>query len=147
MHTKKAYFSKIRAIFFAELEQLFSISKKGQGRAPPSSPASSRPVNVDKAHGHDNISIKMLKICDTVIVELLSIIINSFRIRIMFPDILKKSNICPIHKKGEKQTINNYRSASLLPTCKTTFGRIIFNSLYEYIEGNKLLSVINPQSW
>ena len=28
-----------------------------------------RNLNVDKAHGHDNISIRMLKICDSVVVE------------------------------------------------------------------------------
>ena len=33
-----------------------------------------RSLNEDKAHGHDNISIRMLKICDTAIVEPLSIL-------------------------------------------------------------------------
>ena len=59
----------------------------------------------------------------------------------MFPDIWKRSNICPIHKKGDKQIINNYRPVSLLPICGKIFERIIFNSLYEYVEENKLLSV------
>ena len=59
----------------------------------------------------------------------------------MFPDIWKRSNICPIHKKGDKQIINNCRPVSLLPICGKIFERIIFNSLYEYVEENKLLSV------
>ena len=33
-----------------------------------------RNLNVNKAHGHDNISIRMLKICDSVLVEPLSLI-------------------------------------------------------------------------
>ena len=33
-----------------------------------------RSLNEDKAHGHDNISIRMLKVCDTAIVEPLSIL-------------------------------------------------------------------------
>ena len=33
-----------------------------------------RSLHEDKAHGHDNISIRMLKICNTAIVEPLSIL-------------------------------------------------------------------------
>ena len=33
-----------------------------------------RNLNVNKARGHDNISMRMLKICNSVLVELLSLI-------------------------------------------------------------------------
>ena len=33
-----------------------------------------RNLNINKAHGHDNISIRMLKICDFVLVEPLPLI-------------------------------------------------------------------------
>ena len=36
-----------------------------------------RSLNINKAHGHDNISIRMLKVCVTAIVEPLSIILNN----------------------------------------------------------------------
>ena len=36
-----------------------------------------RKLNVNKAHGHDDISIRMLKICDSVITEPLSIIFKN----------------------------------------------------------------------
>ena len=65
----------------------------------------------------------------------------------MFPDIWKRSNICPIHKKGDKQIINNYRPVSLLPIHGKIFERKIFNSLYEYVEENKLLSVHQSGFW
>ena len=60
-----------------------------------------RSLSVGKAHGHDNISIRMLKICDSAIVEPLSILFNNCLNQSIFPDIWKRSNICPIHKKGE----------------------------------------------
>ena len=85
----------------------------------------------------------MLKICDTAIVEPLSIIFNNCINQSKFPNIWKISNIFPIHKKGDKQIINNYRPVSLLPTCEKIFERIIFNSLYKYLDENKLLSVIS----
>ena len=100
-----------------------------------------RSLNEDKGHGYDNVSIRMLKICDTAIAEPLSIIFNNCINQSMFPDIWKRSNICPSHKKGDKQIINNYRSVSLLPLCGKIFERIIFNSLDEYVEENKVLSV------
>ena len=88
-----------------------------------------RSLNEDKAHGHDNISIRMVKICDISIVEPLSIIFNNCINQSMFPNIWKKSNISPIHKKGDKQIINNYRPVSLFPFCGKIFERIVFNSL------------------
>ena len=36
-----------------------------------------RSLNVYKAHGHDNVSIRILKICDTAIVQPLSTIFNN----------------------------------------------------------------------
>ena len=100
-----------------------------------------RSLSVGKAHGHDNISIRMLKICDSAIVEPLSILFNNCLNQSIFPDTRKRSNICPIHKKGDKQIISNYRPVSLLPICGKIFERLIFNSLYEYVEENKLLSM------
>ena len=44
----------------------------------------------------------------------------------MFPDLWKKSNICPIHRKSDKQVISNYRPVSLLPICGKIFERLIF---------------------
>ena len=84
----------------------------------------------------------MLKICDLAVIKPFSII---FRICVnysTFPDIWKKSNICPIHKKGHKQVINKYRPVSLLPIFGKIFERLIFNYLLEYLdlEKYKLLS-------
>ena len=53
---------------------------------------------------------------------------------------LKKSNIWPIHKKGDNQVINDYRPVSLLPICRKVFERLIFTSVYEYLEEHKWLS-------
>ena len=36
-----------------------------------------RNLNVNKAHGHDDILIRMLKICDTVVTQPLSILLNN----------------------------------------------------------------------
>ena len=106
-----------------------------------------RSLNVSKAYGHDDISIRMLQICDSAIVKPLSIIFNNCITQSIFPDIWKKSNICPIHKKGDKQAISNYRPVSLLPICGKILERLIFNSFYKYVEENKLLSIHQSGFW
>ena len=42
----------------------------------------------------------------------------------VFPTEWKKGNIVPIHKKGDKQSIKNYRTVSLLPMCGKIFERL-----------------------
>ena len=51
----------------------------------------------------------------------------------------KKSNFVPIHKKDDKQLLQNYRPVSLLPICGKIFQRIIFNPIFEYLKKNSLL--------
>ena len=50
-----------------------------------------------------------------------------------FPDMLKKSIICPIHKKGVQQLQTSLTSGKV-------FERLISNSVYEYLEEHKLIS-------
>ena len=61
-----------------------------------------------------------------------------------FPNEWKKANIVPAYKKGNKQLINNYRPVSLLPISAKIFEKIIYNSLLEFLDTNKLLN--NNQS-
>ena len=98
-----------------------------------------RNLNVDKAHGHD-ISIRTLKICDSVVVEPLSIIFKNCIDSGIFPNLWKKSHIIPTHKKNDKCCISNYRPVSLLPICGKIFERIIYNPVYLYLENNDLLN-------
>ena len=88
-----------------------------------------RSLDTNKAHGYDDISIRMLKICDLAIIKPLSIIFRNCINHSTFPNLWKKSNICPIHKKCDKQIINNHTPVSLLPICEKIFERLIFNSV------------------
>ena len=93
-----------------------------------------RSFDTNKAHGHDDLSTRILKICQLAIIKPLSIIFRNCINHSAFPDLWKKSNICPIHTKGDKQINNNYRPVSLLPICGKMFERLIFISLFEYLE-------------
>ena len=51
----------------------------------------------------------------------------------IFPDIWKKGNIIPVHKKEGKTLINNYLSISLLPIFEKMFEDIIEKRIIDYI--------------
>ena len=97
-------------------------------------------LDSNKAHGHDNLSIRMLKICRDSICVPLEMIFKQALLTGVFPSEWKKGNIVPIHKKGDKQNIKNYRPVSLLPICGKIFERLIFNEMFIYFSANKLIS-------
>ena len=89
-------------------------------------------LNPNKAHGRDNISICMLKICGSSIYKLLQIIFKQCIETGVFPSEQKKANIVPIHKKEDKQTLENYRPVSLLPICGKIIEELMFNKMFFY---------------
>ena len=97
-------------------------------------------LNQNKAHGHDNISIRMLKICGSTIYRPLEIIFKEALSTGLFPSEWKKGNIVPIHKKGDKQVLKNYRPVSLLPICGKVFEILIFNEMFSFLLENNLVS-------
>ena len=97
-------------------------------------------LDLNKARDCDGISIRILKLCATSISKPLHILFNNSVINECFPNEWKKANIIPVHEKGDKQIIKNYRPVSLLPICGKIFEKIIFNFLFKYLEDNKLLN-------
>ena len=57
-----------------------------------------RSLYINKVHGHDDISIRMIKICDKAILEPLSTIYKNCIHTGILPDSWKKYNIVPMHK-------------------------------------------------
>ena len=99
-----------------------------------------RNLNVHQAHGHDDISIRMIKICDKSILKPLILLFENSTKSSYYPDIWKKSNIIPAHKKNDKQLVNNYRPISLLPIFGKIFEKTIFNRIYNFLSEKNLLN-------
>ena len=55
-------------------------------------------LDSNKAHGHDMISIRMLKICGKSIIKPLLIIYKKC-LEVFFANEWKKANVAPVHKK------------------------------------------------
>ena len=58
----------------------------------------------------------------------------------VFPSEWKKTNIVPIHKKGDRQTLENYRPVSLLPICGKFLKKLMYNEMFNFFIENKLIS-------
>ena len=86
--------------------------------------------------GYNGISNKMLKYIKKEISKPLTQIINQMVDSGIFPSGLKISKIFPIFKKGDVNSLNNYRPISLLPI----FERIIYDQRYAYFDNNNILS-------
>ena len=99
-----------------------------------------RALNINKAHGHDDISIRMIKICDKSLIKPLMLIFKKSIRSSYYPNIWKKSNVIPVHKKNDKRLVNNYRPISLLPVFGKIFEKIIFNKIYNYLSTENLLN-------
>ena len=56
-------------------------------------------LDLNKAHGHDMISIRMLKICGKSIIKPLLIIYKKCLEKGCFPNEWKKADVVPVHKK------------------------------------------------
>ena len=97
-------------------------------------------LDPNKAHGHDEINIRMLKIYGDSICRLLSIIFKTCLRTGIFPLEWKKANIVPIHKKGDKRAVINYRPVSLLPICGKIFQRLLYNEMLNIFLENDLIS-------
>ena len=92
-----------------------------------------RNLDSNKANGHDMISIPMLKLCGDSICKPPVLIFKTCLRNGRFPLKWKKANVVPIHKKGNKQTIKNYRPVSLLPICGKIFERLLYDTMFDFI--------------
>ena len=80
----------------------------------------------------------MLKICGSSIYKPLEMIFKQCIETGLFPSEWKKGNTVPIHKKGDKKTLEKYRPLSLLPICVKILERLIFNEMLNSFIENKL---------
>ena len=85
-----------------------------------------RNLNPNKAHVCNDISIRMLKICDhSIVLPSRHIFIKCSELQ-TFPTLRKRANILPIHRKQSRQLIKNYRPISLLPICGNNLRKTYF---------------------
>ena len=99
-----------------------------------------RTLDLNKAHGWDDISVRMVKLSGESLVRPLVNIFNFSLNSGVFPNNWKKGKIVPNYKKGDKSFAKNYRPVSLLPMFSKMFEKCLYDELYSYFETNNLFS-------
>ena len=97
-------------------------------------------INVNKAHGPDIITGRMIELCGDSLTLPLTIIFKNILNTGIFPTAWKSANVTPIHKKNSKQVISNYRPISLLPIFAKIFERILFTHIFNHLTTNNLVT-------
>ena len=105
-----------------------------------------RNLTVNKAHGNNNIFIRVIKMCDESSVSLSIIFWNSLN-SCIYSSTRKKANVIPIHKKDDRQCVNNYCPVLLLPVFGKSFEKLIFNEIYSFLGREKLLITNQSGFW
>ena len=86
-----------------------------------------RVLVVNKAHDHDNISVRVIKLYTNSVVHLLTFMFQNSMVAGTFATQWKRASIVPNLKENGKQIVSNYRPVSLLPVCSKIFQKLIFN--------------------
>ena len=88
--------------------------------------------------GQDNISTTLIKALRQELTEPITLIANQMLNTAIFPSRLKTAKVKPLHKKGNKQNMNNYRPISLLPSISKILEKVILQQLSQHFTTNHL---------
>lgn len=94
----------------------------------------------DCATGIDKIPCSFIKKFKQHLIPPLTYLFNQCFFKGIFPHILKKALIRPVHKNGDKSCVDNYRPIAILPSISKILERLIYNRLIKYLEKNELLA-------
>ena len=97
-------------------------------------------LDPNKAHGDDQIIIRMLQICAKSICKPLHLIFSSCMESGIFPSEWKMANVVLVYKTDDKQNVKNYSPVSLLPIFGKVFERLIYKEMYSFFIENDLIS-------
>ena len=98
-----------------------------------------RQLNINKAHGCDELSIKMIKLCDNTSAFRSVSVYQKCLATGTYSQIWKMANVLLIHKKESRQ-VKKCHLISLLPICGKIFEKILFDKIYNHLRDNELLS-------
>ncbi len=91
-------------------------------------------LDPNKASGPDNIPIRLLKECASTIAPSLTCLFNKSLKLGTLPSEWKLSNVIPLHKKGNKSYVENYRPISLMCVVAKVLERCVYNRLIDHIQ-------------
>ena len=98
-------------------------------------------LDTSKATGPDLISPKLLKEAGVSIVPCLTRLLNRSLSKCHYPSEWKRANVTPLHKKSDKNIMNNYRPISLLSCVGKILEKIVFKHVFNYLRDHALITL------
>lgn len=92
-----------------------------------------------KSPGLDNIAALIVKRYQQILTPLLTELVNQVLHSGVYPNILKYAKVIPLHKKGDRKLLNNYRPISVLSVINKIFELVIKKRLLNFFEGKDIL--------
>jgi hypothetical protein len=89
--------------------------------------------------GYDKVPSRILKYCASGISKPFSFICNCSLQSGIYPESLKYAVVKPIYKKGDKNSMINYRPISLLTTLSKILETVVFNTLCQHLQVSNIL--------
>ena len=121
-----------------------------KGRFPPENPSQTNPnsqapdekeiikqikkLKNNKAPGEDGITAELLKAAGPKTIKEITEIIQQIWQTEQIPDDWKHALIHPLHKKGDKTDVNNYRGISLLPVTYKILSQCLLDRTQQQLE-------------
>ena len=96
-------------------------------------------VNENKAVGPDNISPRLLRQCADELAGPLATLFNHCLQTSTWPKAWRTSNVVPVHKKGGKSVVKNYRPVSLLSVLSKVLETVVSSRITAHLERHHLL--------
>jgi hypothetical protein len=91
-------------------------------------------LNKNATPGIDQITVRDLQELVYIIIGPITNLINKCLTDGVFPDILKKAFIIPLHKQGSKEECGNYRPISILSALSKVYEKVINRKIRSFIE-------------
>ena len=90
-------------------------------------------IDINKSRGPDDLPAIILKNCAHSLSHSLCQIFKKICQTSTYPESWKQSLVVPIHKKGSKQDVSNYRPVSLIDLASKIFEYCLFLALYNHL--------------
>ena len=97
-------------------------------------------LNVNKATEPDGISVRLLRLSASVVMDSLAALFNESLQSGIFPSDWKKANVYPVFKAGDSQLLTNYRPISVLHSIAKVFETIVHRQVFSYFSSNGLFT-------